>query len=158
MERNLFLIFFLLFEIAFLGSCAPNFPYEEKGSTVEEYCLKFTLKYAENKNSVYKDKSILVKENILTNPYLWIANRFYSKGQKFIAVYECAFSVSKNSEEKNLKVDILLVETRKFAEFTQWADKNSSLFTQIIPISYVYRNIDQKSGYGVFKFLKTLGK
>ena len=69
-------------------------------------------------------------------------NLFQPSGSRFTAGYRCGFHSS-----KPVFVQLLLVETRDFAEHTHW--KN----TQRIPIEYVGDVKRGNYGFGVFKYL-----
>ena len=126
--------------------------------TVLEYCKAFAMKYAgENNFSINTDTVQIEKKWDL---WKWIANLFQpgqpgqpdQPGQPpnslFTAGYDCDFQV-RDAEETayDYSVDIFLTETLVFAEYTKWEH------LQIIPIQHVVDPVNDKAGYGVFKYL-----
>ncbi len=84
-----------------------------------------------------------------SDAWMWLSNLFQPPGSRFVSGYRCRFSaVNESGEAQDVSVDLLLAETLSFAQYTQWPG------LQIVPIEYVVDKANDRSGYGVFKYLE----
>ena len=146
---------FTLFSLVFLMCCCAGGKDSENASTKKlesavrpfDYCKSFSIKYAENKDSVLLEDSIKIKQKSVI--YKWLSNLFQPPGSRFTAGYDCRFQIRDREELiHNVSVGLFLTETFHFAKHTQWER------LQIIPIEYVADKVNETQGYGVFKYLK----
>lgn len=148
-RRRYFALFVLMATLLFTGTFGAETTSEKK-TTVESYCGKFADKYATRKLHKLQSDSVRVKtRNIAAEKFF---NRLQPAGSRFLAGFRCGFATtSPGGKRVEFSVELYLVETREFAEHTQWKD------LQIIPIERVTDLATGNSGYAVFKYLKEKG-
>ena len=119
----------------------------ERAVAVPDYCASFAQTYAAH-NAVDMDAdSVRVETGSAADR--WISNLFQPTGSRFLSGHRCTFeTASSKSGRQTVSVDILVAETRAFAEHTQWED------LQIVPIRQVVDEANDRTGYGVFKYLR----
>ena len=121
----------------------------ERGvAAVQAYCGDFAMRYAANNAVGYRRNS--ARTEMESGMSTWVSNIFQPPGSRFTAGYRCRFQTrDKEGEVREISVNIFLAETLHFAEYTKWQD------LQIVPIKYVVDEVNDKKGYGVFKYLKS---
>ena len=78
-----------------------------------------------------------------------IANVSQPGGSKFLATYRRRFVPERTGgDPEQISAGPYLVETREFAQHTQWED------LQIVPIDHLTDRASGAAGYGVFKYLR----
>ena len=115
---------------------------------VPAYCERFAEAYSARLALEFVPDS--VRSAKTPDLVTWISNRFQPPDARFVSAYACRFEAT-DARRRHRRVDVqlLLTQTRRFAEYTQWDD------LQTIPIEYVVDEIDGRAGYGVFKYLET---
>lgn len=110
------------------------------GHDVVRYCGDFARAYSDINELEYQEGSATARK--LSDIGKWVQNVAQPKGFRFTAGYGCRFEAG----DRRFSVQVLLAETRGFAEHTQWEK------LQIVPIRRVAS--DGREGYGVFKYLR----
>lgn len=133
-----------------LAGCtgAANGP-DSRGTSVgaAEYCEGFARTYSAGSELTYMEGTARVKRR--SHLLVSMSNLFSPSHSRFTAAFECRFEATPvEGGISELSVDMLLANTRAFAEHTQW-DK-----LQSIPIGFVVDEATGRSGYGIFKYLE----
>lgn len=119
---------------------------EPQGVSVTDYCEAFGRQYAGNHGLTYREDSVrtATKSDVMQ----FLSNLFQPADSKFTGGYACHFAASAGGDIVfDFAVDILLTNTRAFAEHTQWEK------LQIVPIALVVDEARDRFGYAVFKYL-----
>ena len=115
------------------------------GNSPMRCCADFARVMAVRDNAVALDIRTVTELDLPSR----IANVFQPSGSKFLASYRCRFVLeSTGGDHEQLSVGLYLVETREFAQYTQWKD------LQIVPIDHLTDSASGAAGYGVFKYLR----
>lgn len=151
--RNYFGLFFC--SLLLLTNCQSQSEpkaHLDSNKTVLEYCKSFALKYSETYSYIYTKESVSIKrKGLLERTLNKLSDAVSPKGSSFTDGYDCLFQVEDSSGEfYNISVGLFLAETYEFAQYTIGQTETG----RIIPIEYVISKDSQKTGYGVFKFLK----
>ena len=119
----------------------------ERAVAVPAYCASFAHAYAaQNTVDLDADSPRIEAGSALGG---WMSNLFQPTGSRFLSGHRCTFETASSKRgRETVSVDILLAETRAFAEHTQWED------LQIVPIRRVLDEANDRAGYGVFKYLR----
>ena len=119
----------------------------ERAVAVPGYCASFAHAYAAQSAVDLDADSVRVEAGSAVGR--WMSNLFQPTGSRFLSGHRCTFeTASSKSGHHTVSVDILVAETRAFAEHTQWED------LQIVPIRRVVDEASDRAGYGVFKYLR----
>ena len=111
------------------------------------YCASFAHAYAAHNAVDLEADTVRVKAGSAAGR--WMSNLFQPTGSRFLSGHRCTFeTASSKGGRQTVSVDILVAETRAFAEHTQWED------LQIVPIRRVVDEANDRAGYGVFKYLR----
>lgn len=115
---------------------------------VPAYCERFAEAYSARQALKFVPDSVRTGKTL--DVMTWVSNRFQPPDARFVSAYACRFEAADvRGRHRRVDVQLLLTETRRFAEYTQWED------LQTIPIEYVVDEVDGRAGYGVFKYLET---
>lgn len=118
----------------------------ENGVTVAQYCEQFARQYSEDYAFVYEEGSVRLKRR--SDLPLKLKNVFQPPRERFAGAFTCRFRIHATDDSaRDVSLEIVLTNTRRFAEFIEWEDE------QIIPIEYVHDPDNDKRGYGVFQYL-----
>ena len=124
----------------------------QRGRTPKEYCQSFASAYSQKTTAVLLEDTVVVEtEGLADKMEKWVTNFFQPRGSKFLTGYKCLFTTNSKKFTDRMEevlVYLFLVENYSFAEYTtmdEW---------QLIPIEYIEDPVDEKEGYGVFKFIK----
>ena len=119
----------------------------ERAVAVPGYCASFAHAYAAQDAVDLDADTVRVEAGSAAGR--WMSNLFQPTGSRFLSGYRCAFeTASSKGGRQTVSVEILLAETRAFAEHTQWED------LQIVPVRWVVDEANDRAGYGVFKYLR----
>ena len=139
-----------------LAACGGVSPGETKmselaakrsGVSVAAYCEAFARQYVENHHLDLLADSVQVPPK--SDWLRFLSNVFQPADSRFTAGYACRFSAMAGEDAvREFTVDILLTNTLRFAEHTQWERQ------QIVPITYLVDEARDRAGYGVFKYLE----
>ena len=137
-----------------IGGCnavgsAETGGHEPAGKVVSvlDYCASFAEAYVADNDVRLQPDSVRVEAG--SGVAKWMSNAFQPKGSRFLAGRRCRFATaSADGARGKVSVDLLVVETRAFAERARWEN------LQIVPVRYVEDARSGRSGYGVFKYVR----
>lgn len=139
----------------FLASCGGPAPGrseealaagQAQGVSVAAYCEAFARQYALRHDLAYSQDS--ARTEAKSDFMRRLSNVFQPSDSKFTGGYACRFAAGAGGDTvSDFAVDIVLTNTREFAEHTQWER------LQLVPIAHVVDEARDRSGYGVFKYL-----
>lgn len=125
------------------GEDVPDIPPTENSPM--SHCADFAQALAVDEGAAARGVRVGTESSALTH----ISNLAQPSGSRFLASYRCQFALEREgSDREQVSVGLYLVETRAFAEHTQWED------LQIVPIMRVTDSESGTTGYGVFKYLE----
>ena len=110
-------------------------------------CVDFARVLADREDATALEVRVATEPDALSR----ISNFAQPPGSRFLASYRCRFVLERDGRDREeVSVGLYLVETRDFAEHTQWAD------LQMVPIVLVTDSESGAAGYGVFKYLRRI--
>lgn len=119
---------------------------QAQGVSVAAYCEAFARQYALRHGLAYSVDS--ARTETKSDFMRLLTNVFQPSDSKFTGGYACHFAASAGEDTvSDFAVDILLTNSRQFAEHTQWKK------LQLLPIAHVVDKARDRSGYAVFKYL-----
>ena len=122
-----------------------------QATSAPEYCAEFADAHAARHQVRLAPGSVRVEAGSTVESWLWLrlSNLFQPAGSKFLAGYRCSFATAAiRRAPQTFAVDLLVAETRAFAEHTQWSD------LQMVPIRPIAEATTGRVGWGVFKYLR----